>query len=342
MKLSILDQSPISMGQTAKEALEESVSLAMNGERLGYTRYWIAEHHDLPGFACPAPEIMLPYIGAATDQIRIGSGAVLLPHYSPYKVAENFNLLTTLFPGRIDLGVGRAPGGSAETSEALTGKYLENVWRFPELIDELTGFLNDDGVSSNPHDKLSASPLPGDPPHTWLLGTSRKSAVLAAEKGLSYAFGQFMSDQAGSDMIGVYKSHFQGDHPETIVAVSVVCAETEEEAEELALSPLIWPFLTVEKKREGWPDIAAAKSYKTDPVEREEMARIRKRMIVGNPNQVAHLLRDLQAHTGADELMILTNLHHEDRLNSYRLIAEQLLDLSSSRHAFHHKERHIT
>ena len=128
MKLSILDQSPISSNQTPYDALNESMKLAQVGEALGYTRYWIAEHHDLPGLACSAPEVMLSYIGANTNRIRIGSGAVLLPHYRPFKVAEVFNMLATLFPNRIDIGIGRAPGGSAEAANALSANFLQKVW----------------------------------------------------------------------------------------------------------------------------------------------------------------------------------------------------------------------
>lgn len=143
MKLSILDQSPISTGKTSRNALNASVDLARLGDELGYTRYWIAEHHDFSGLACPNPDVMLGIIGAQTEQIRIGAGAVLLPHYKPYRVAETYNLLATLYPGRIDLGIGRAPGGSAEASMALSGNFLENVRHMPEKLDELLQFLQD-------------------------------------------------------------------------------------------------------------------------------------------------------------------------------------------------------
>src|SRR5699024_7757134 len=144
MKLSILDQSPISTGKTSRNALNASVDLARLGDELGYTRYWIAEHHDVSGLACTSPDAMLSIIGAQTEQIRIGAGAALLPHYKPYRVAETYNLLATLYPGRIDLGIGRAPGGSAEASMALSGNFLENVRHMPEKLDELLQFLHHD------------------------------------------------------------------------------------------------------------------------------------------------------------------------------------------------------
>lgn len=174
MRLSILDQSPISSNQTPHDALNWSMKLAQAGEALGYTRYWIAEHHDLSGLACPAPEVMLSYIGANTNRIRIGSGAVLLPHYRPYKVAETFNMLATLFPNRIDLGIGRAPGGSAEAMTALSGNFIKNVGSFPSLLRDLLHFLDDDFPTDSEYSKLSASPIPENPPVPWLLGTGKK------------------------------------------------------------------------------------------------------------------------------------------------------------------------
>jgi luciferase family oxidoreductase group 1 len=243
MKLSILDQAPISANQTAKEALEQSVLLAQAGERLGYTRYWIAEHHDMPGLACPAPEVMLPYIGARTNKIRIGSGAVLLPHYKPYKVAEIYNMLSTLFPGRIDIGIGRAPGGSAEVTSALSDNFLQNVWKMPVSLRELLYFINDDHEEDRGFAKITASPLPEVRPEQWLLGTSNKSALLAAEYGMAYAFGLFMSEKDAAEILQSYYESFKPGSfnvPQSILTVSAICAETTEQAEEIALSTLIW------------------------------------------------------------------------------------------------------
>lgn len=209
MQVSILDQAPILNNSTAKEALEQSIQLAVLAEKLGYTRYWIAEHHNLSGLACSAPEIMLPVIGAKTKSIRIGSGATLLPHYKPYKVAEMFNMLATLFPNRIDLGIGRAPGGDAQSSIALSGNYLENVKNMPKTVQELLHFLYNDYPKNELFSNISASPLPNIPPEPWILGTSIKSAFLAAENGISYAFGQFMSNEDGRQIIQTYKNQFQ-------------------------------------------------------------------------------------------------------------------------------------
>lgn len=201
MRISILDQSPISSNQSAQNALYESMKLAQAGEKFGYTRYWIAEHHDLPGLACPAPEVMLSFIGAHTSKIRIGSGATLLPHYKPYKVAETFNLLATLFPSRIDIGIGRAPGGSAEATNALSDNFLQKVYQMPNLLADLLHFLDRDFPKDHEFSKVTAAPVPPVTPETWLLGTSQKSAVLAAKNGLAYAFGQFMSEENGAKII---------------------------------------------------------------------------------------------------------------------------------------------
>jgi luciferase family oxidoreductase group 1 len=330
MKLSILDQAPISANQTAKEALEESVSLAQTAENFGYTRFWIAEHHDIPGLACPAPEVMLPYIGARTSKIRIGSGAVLLPHYKPYKVAELYNLLATLFPGRIDIGIGRAPGGSAEVTNALADNFLQNVWKLPESLKELLHFINDDHPEDSALAKIKAAPLPEVRPEPWLLGTSKRSARLAAEYGMAYAFGLFMSDKEPQDILqGYYNSFMPGStkSPQIILTVSAICAETTELAEEIALSSLIWNIQ--QGKGEGLsgvPSIESAKVYKLAAEDYQKVENMKRKMIIGDPMQVKERLLDLHKQYNPDEIMILTITYSpEDRIKSYELIAGELL-----------------
>lgn len=328
MKLSILDQAPISSNQTAREALMESVNLAIAGEKLGYTRYWIAEHHSLPGLACPAPEVMLSYIGAQTKTIRIGSGAVLLPHYKPYKVAEVFHMLATLFPGRIDVGIGRAPGGSAEATNALNDHFLQQVWKMPEKVEDLIRFFEDDYITNEGKVKLSASPVPPLAPEPWLLGTGKKSAALAADKGVPYAFGLFMSDEDGTEIIKKYREAFQarkeGDQPKVLLTVSVICAETTEKAEELALSPLIWSLQKRSGRGHGLvPSIKEAKDYILDPQEKDTFDKMKEKMIIGNPAEVKAKLTGLTEKYEADELMLVTITHSpEAKRKSYQLIAE--------------------
>lgn len=328
MKLSILDQAPISSNQSARDALIASVKLAQAGERLGYTRYWIAEHHDLPGLACSVPEVMLSYIGANTSNIRIGSGAILLPHYKPYKVAEIFNMLATLFPDRIDIGIGRAPGGSAQVTNALSDNFLQNVYQMPNLIKDLSHFLDDDFPAEHDYEKIKASPVPTVSPIPWLLGTSKKSALLAAEYGMAYAFGMFMSDQDGQEIIQQYKKAFKprksGQTPKVILTVTVICAETTEKAEEIALSARVW---SLQQERgegnNGIPSLDEAKNYLQDHSESIKS----NNMIVGNPQEVKKRLMDLQTHNGADEIMIVTITHSSvDKIRSYELLADALLD----------------
>jgi luciferase family oxidoreductase group 1 len=330
MRLSILDQAPISSNQSATDALKASMELAQAGENFGYTRFWIAEHHDLPGLACSAPEVMLGYIGGNTNKIRIGSGAVLLPHYKPYKVAEVYNMLATLFPERVDVGIGRAPGGSAEATNALSDNFLQQVWNMPNSVKDLLHFIDNTVPPEHQHAKVTASPVPSVPPMPWLLGTSKKSAILAAENGLAYVFGQFMSDQDGAAIIEQYRIQFkprkQNDVPQVIVTVTAICAETSEKAEDVALSSLVWGL---QRKRgegqKGVPTIQEAKDYLRNEKE-DLLSEMRNNMIIGNPQQVKKRIEELQEKYNADEIMIVTITHSPaDKIQSYKLIAEGIL-----------------
>lgn len=331
MKLSILDQVPVSSNQTSHDALMASVKLAIRGEELGYTRFWIAEHHDLQGLACSAPEVMLAYIGAKTQKIRLGSGAVLLPHYKPFKVAEVFNMLATLFPGRIDIGIGRAPGGSAEVTNALSDNYLQKVWKMPDLVKDLLHFINDDYPAENVYEKISAAPIPAMKPVAWLLGTSKKSAALAAKNGMAYAFGQFMSDSDGKTIIQEYYDDFQkGPHkerPEAIITVTAFCADTSQKAEDLALCSIVWA-LQKEKGngKKGIPSIQEAQKYRMTDKEKYIFNKLRQKMLIGNPGEIREKLLALKSEYRVDEVMIVTNTHNpEDRIRSFELIAKEVL-----------------
>lgn len=331
MKLSILDQAPISAGKTAREALEASAQLVQVADQLGYTRYWIAEHHDMSGLANPNPSVMISYIGTQTKKIRIGAGAVLLPHYRPYQVAETYNLLATLFPDRVDLGIGRAPGGSAEASMALSGNFLEQVKKMPESLDDLLRFLYDEFPQDHMYSKISPSPVPLSPPDPWLLGTSEKSSILAAEKGMKYVFGHFMSDADGPAIIKKYHENFQArnenNKPQTIIAISVICAETTQAAENLALSNLLWGIQQAKGEGgHGVPTIKEAKSHEYTDDDIETMKQLRKNMIVGNPQEVKRQLQELQKIYGTDEFMIVTITHcYEARRKSYELLSQEIL-----------------
>ncbi|PYZ91945.1 LLM class flavin-dependent oxidoreductase [Salipaludibacillus keqinensis] len=326
MKLSILDPSPVSSNQTAQQALQNSRALAQMGEKWGYTRYWMTEHHDLPGLACSAPEVVLSYIGAHTESIRLGTGAMLLPHYKPFKVAEIHHTLATLFPGRIDVGMGRAPGGSAEVTNALSDQFLQQVFKMPELVEELLQFLEQDTENN----RLSASPLPDIKPEPWLLGTSKKSSRLAAEKGIAYAFAHFMSDNDGRELIQQYLKNFQprkeGDRPKVLVAVSVICADTNEKANEVALSSLIWSLQKEKGEgKEEMPSIADAKQYELSDVERQKLAKMKQKMVIGNRKEVNRELIEISSKYQTDEIMVISTTYSlEDILKSYWLISEEV------------------
>ncbi|HEX6593413.1 MAG TPA: LLM class flavin-dependent oxidoreductase [Bacillota bacterium] len=330
MKLSILDQSPIAEGKSAQDALQASIELAQKADELGYTRYWMAEHHDMTGLACPAPDMMLSAIGSSTRRIRIGAGAVLLPHYRPFNIAERYNLLATLYPGRIDLGIGRAPGGSAEVTMALSENFLENVRKMPQKLQQLLQFLYDDFPKDNMFSKISPSPVPLTSPQPWVLGTSEKSAQMAAEKGLPYTFGHFMSSADGPTIVKEYSKKVKNNPSieKPIVAVSAICAETTEEAEKLALSSQLWSVLgTKAGENGGIPTIQHAQDYPYTAEDLKTVQKQKKASVVGNPQQVKQQLEQLQVTYGVDEFMLLTITHdYEARLRSYELIAEEILN----------------
>jgi len=319
MKLSILDQAPISKGQSGLEALENSVQLAQTAEKWGYSRYWVAEHHGFPSLACSAPEVLLGFIGAKTKKIRIGSGAILLPYYKPYKVAEMFHMLATLMPGRIDLGIGRAPGGSAETTNALSETFLKQVWDMPALLKELLHFLDDSFPEDHKFAKVKPMPFPKIAPKPWLLGTSKKSARLAAENGMSYAFGHFMSDLRDGDFIREYKESFiprkEGDQPEVILTVSAICAETTDQAEDLAIESYLW-------KLELENDEGISQQLKT---RKEIIAKIKEKTLLGTLSELEVHLSQLTKLYEANEIMIVTATNQfQDRLRSYQSLAQLL------------------
>lgn len=323
MKLSILDQIPISTGQTEKEALEASIQLAKLGDELGYERFWVAEHHDLFGLACPNPAIMLGVIGAQTEKIRLGAGAVLLPYYKPFHVAETYQLLETLYPGRIDIGLGRAPGGPAEVSMALSDNYLAGVRKFSEHIDELHMFLHDTFPTDHPYHKVTPTPVPKNAPKTWLLGTSEKSARLAAEKQMNYVFGHFMTDVDGPAIVQQYNEN-RGEKGYVIVAVHVICAASTEAAELLAKSVLLW------KERQHHPHapqtIPSIKEVEQYPFTKIQWEKAHTSIVIGNPREVAEKLNEIQTAYNADELMIVTITHDPvAKQQSYQLLAQEII-----------------
>lgn len=327
MKISILDQSPIAEGSTGADALRNSLELARLAEQLGYERYWVAEHHGTPMLACASPEVMIAAIGSVTQRIRIGSGGVMLPHYSPLKVAETFSILSALYPHRVDLGIGRAPGTDQSTAFALQRDRRQPAPDdFPNQLAELLAYLEDRMPAGHPFARLGA--LPGRPyvPEVWLLGSSAQSALWAAEDGLPYCFADFINPN-GVSYARLYRERFSPsetlEEPRTIVACFAVCAETDEEAQRVASSARMTRALLNEGKLLKVPPIETALRFLDERgPDADTMGRPR-RAIVGTAARVKQGLEELADLYGAGEVMILTTTYdHSARLQSYKLIAE--------------------
>ena len=291
-------------------------------ERLGYERFWVSEHHAFPAVAGSAPEVLLAAIGAATSTIRIGSGGIMLPHYSAYKVAEVFSLLANLYPGRVDLGVGRAPGADMATAVALAQDGRPRFEHFPELVAKLSNYL----WSDNPSPVVS--PRAPEPVPLWMLGSSPDSAVLAAQRGLPYTLGLFINPQADPRLIGLYKSRFQPSamqaRPYAILALSVFCAESQEQARALQLTYDLNLFRFFSGQYDGLsltPQQALA--YPVGPREQAFIASRQGSRAAGTPQQVRKQIEELAARHAADEIMAVTNMYYfEDRKRSFELLMQ--------------------
>jgi len=326
MRLSVIDQSPVSSGSTPADALHNTIDLAQHTDALGYTRYWIAEHHATPGFASPAPEVLIARVAAETSAIRVGSGGVLLPHYSPLKVAEVFRVLHALYPGRIDLGIGRAPGSAPLEAYALRRDRGRGEWvdDFPEQLTELLAFLRREFPPAHPFARILVTPdMPGTP-DVWLLGSSPWSARAASELGLPYAFAHFINPGPTREALDYYRAHVDGRARRTILALGVICAETEAEAMRQAAPIRLRRYQRAQGIEPGpipSPEEALAQLGPGDPMpeERGEWPRY----VVGSVEQVPARLERIAAELGVDELMILTIVHdHRVRVRSYELLAQ--------------------
>jgi len=334
MKISILDQSPVSAGASPADALRNTIDLARWGDRLGYERYWIAEHHSIVTLASPAPEVLIARIGAETARIRIGSGGILLPHYSPLKVAEVFRMLHAMYPGRIDLGIGRAPGGGGLEAFALRRERGEQAQAddFPEQTMELLAFLHHSFPPEHPFQRIEISPDTPGAPEVWMLGSSTWSAALAAHLGLPYAFAHFITPEATREALESYRLRFKPSaylrEARAIVALGVVCADTDAAAQRLSTSTR----LLIRRIRLGGkrmpvpaPEDAIAElgnlAFGADPVMNGDGEW--PRYVVGAPEQVRDALDRMARALEVDEIMIVSVVHdHRARVRSYQLIAE--------------------
>lgn len=327
-QLSVLDLSPVASGSTSTDALRNTLDLARLADDLGYTRYWLAEHHNTQLIASSTPEVMIGHVASVTKRIRVGSGGVMLPNHAPLHVAEAFRVLEALHPGRIDLGLGRAPGTDSLTALALRrSREALNADDFPQRLDELLSFLNGEFPANHPFETIRTMPDDVEPPEVWLLGSSDSSSQLAAHLGLGFAFAHHINPLPAVRALREYQEQFRPSgrlaKPEAILGVSVVCAETDKMAEVLA-RPL---ELTLLRFRQGksarFPSVDEATNYPYTLEDRELIRYNRQRTFVGSPETVRARLSELAGQAGVREIMLTTMMHdHADRRRSYELLAE--------------------
>lgn len=326
--LSVLDLSPVTMATPGSVALRNSLDLARLADRLGYKRYWVAEHHNLANIASSAPEIMIGQIAAVTSHMRVGSGGVMLPNHAPLMVAERFKVLEALFPGRIDLGLGRAPGTDPVTSYALRvrqdprggDEFLE---RFQELL-----LLAENGFpDGHPFRSVRAVPADVALPPIWLLGSSGYSATLAAACGMGFAFAHHFADYDAASAMLSYRENFKPSatlaHPYAILSTAAIAADTDTQAERIAASAELHYVRRAQGEYLPLESPEAAAAYPYTPIDRERLARHRARLAVGSADRVKDRLLALADATRADEIIVTTMVYdHGARRHSYALLAE--------------------
>ncbi len=330
LRLGVLDQSPVVSGHTPAEAVAETLRLARLAEELGYGRYWLAEHHAIAALADPCPEILLCRVAAETSRMRVGTGGVLLPYYSPFKVAEVFRMLEALYPGRIDLGIGRAPGGDLRTAQAVAYGAGVSPEHFPAQVRDLAGFLDGTLPAGHPFAAIRAQPSGATAPEIWLLGSSDYSGALASEQGLRFAFAHFISAHGAGAVMRAYRDQYRPSArepaPASLVCAFVICAKTGAEAERLAASIDLRRLHMARGVDAPVPTLAEAAAHRYTEQERAYVLQQRARLVHGDPGAVREKLLALKEETRADELMILSITgDYETRRESYRLVARAML-----------------
>ena len=328
LPLSVLDLSPVGSGSSSPQALRNTLDLARLVDGLGYSRYWLAEHHNIPSVASSAPEILIGHVAGATTRIRVGSGGIMLPNHSPLKVVETFRVLEALHPGRIDLGIGRAPGTDGLTALALRrSREALGADDFPEQLAELFAFASDGFPDDHPFRAITATPNDVPLPPVSLLGSSGYSAQLAASLGLGFAFAHHISPGGAVPAMRAYRNGFVPsadlERPMAILALSVICAETDEEARYLAASLELVLLRLRTNQRGPLPTPEEALAYPYTAAERALIESLRPMYMAGSPETVRTKIEALVAATDADEVMILTTVHdHAARRRSYELLAD--------------------
>ncbi|MBN6042161.1 LLM class flavin-dependent oxidoreductase [Amycolatopsis sp. 195334CR] len=322
MRLSVLDTSPIVQGSTPGQALRNTVDLAQLADALGFHRYWVPEHHGMRGVASSAPAVVVGHLANLTRHLRVGAGGVLLPNHAPIVVAEQFGTLAAFHPGRIDLGIGRAPGGAPHAVAVVRPERERTAKPFAQQLDELRSFLH-------PAEDAPVKAIPvlgGNVPDLWLLGSSATSAELAGELGLSYAFAHHLNPAEAGRALRAYRANFRpsgyATEPTSLVSVSVIAADTDERAEWLAGSTRLKVLSRLRGKRIQLPSPEDAAAYPYTDDDRATIATRSDRVLTGGPGKVAKLLRELVEETGTGEVMVTTPVHHHaDRRHSYEIIA---------------------
>ncbi|MCW2672903.1 MAG: hypothetical protein JWP14_1492 [Frankiales bacterium] len=314
--LSVLDLAPVSSGRSSSQALQESVQLVQRVEELGYERFWVAEHHGMPGIASSAPAVLIAALAARTTRIRVGSGGVMLPNHPPLTVAEQFGTLAGLYPDRIDLGIGRAPGTDQRTAQLLRRGNVDDI---PGEIQLVRAFFD------GPVEGITAVPAEGNAPEVWLLGSSGYSAQLAGLLGLPFAFAHHFSSEHTLPALELYRSTFRPGalaEPHSMICASVLVADSYEQARELSL-PGALAFVKLRQGRPGvMPSPEEAAAYDWTPADRLFAEQRLDNAVLGSPAEVEQQLKELLAQTQVDELMVVTQAHAlEDRIRSYELLA---------------------
>ncbi len=325
MRLSILDQSPVRLKSNFQTALRETVQLAEHADYLGYHRFWVSEHHSSNILAGSAPEVLLGSLGATTKRIRLGSGGIMLPHYSPFKVAEVFAVLSALYPDRIDLGIGRAPGTDLVTARTLARSGVHNFSDFPQQVEELHERL----YNRDAQPRLCPRPA-GEIP-VWMLGTSADSARLAARQGMPYNFARFINNHAGPELFELYRREFRPSpwlaEPRAILTLDVIVANSEEQARRRSLPwQAVWAQMMRGSNNIELMPVEQAEHFAFSPQERQLLDHKLAVSAVGTPDAVSHKLKAIASEFAIDELMMVTITHDfADRLDSYRLLADAVI-----------------